>query len=135
MALGRPSFINAANTTTAMLTPADFEDADDNATDQLTKRPELTTGIHCFVAFAELTVILNEVLSVFFTISSVVSLREVSGDHITNIYDRIEQQLEMWRATYLDQILTQRFFPDVTGMFAPVLIFPSLLRSSACRES
>ncbi|EXJ76682.1 uncharacterized protein A1O5_01190 [Cladophialophora psammophila CBS 110553] len=64
---------------------------------------------------AALTVILNEILSIFFTISSVVSLREVSGEHIINIAERIESDLAVWRATYLDQILTQRFFPDVTG--------------------
>lgn len=127
MALGRPSFIDGANTTTAMLSPSDFEDTNDASNEQVTKRPELTTGIHCFVAFAELTVILNEILSIFFTIKSVVDLREVSAEYITNIHDRIEQQLEMWRATYLDQILTQRFFPDVTGA---ILIHFSLTMSS-----
>lgn len=96
-----------------MLTAADFEDADLSLSDP--KRPELVTGIHCFVAFAELSVILNEILSVFFTVSSVVNLREVTGDHIIEIHDRINNQLEIWRGTYLDQILSQRFFPDVTG--------------------
>ncbi|OQV00676.1 Fungal specific transcription factor domain-containing protein [Cladophialophora immunda] len=115
MALGRPSFINASNTTTLSLTAADFEEATSGSPGEGAKRPELVTGIHCFVAMAELTVILNEILSIFFTISSVVSLREVSGEHIIDIAERIESELSTWRSTYLDQILTQRFFPDVTG--------------------
>ena len=116
MALGRPSYLNDANTTTLMLTATDFEDAHpDSSDDDAARRPELVTGIHCFVAMAELTVILNEVLSIFFTISSVVRLRETTGEHIIETADHIEAKLENWRATYLDQILTQRFFPDVTG--------------------
>jgi len=62
-----------------------------------------------------LTVILNEVLLIFFTISSVVSLREATGQHIIDVADRIEAKLENWRAECLDPILRQRFFPDVTG--------------------
>jgi hypothetical protein len=62
-----------------------------------------------------LTVILNEVLLIFFTINSVVGLREAKGQHIIEIADRIEAKLDHWRAAYLDPILTQRFFPDVTG--------------------
>ncbi|KIW16763.1 hypothetical protein PV08_03953 [Exophiala spinifera] len=115
LALGRPSYLDDANTTTLMLTAADFEDCKpDSAEDQL-ERPELVTGIHCFVAMAELTVILKEVLAVFFTLSSVVRLREATGEHICDIADRIEAKLENWRATFLDQVLTQRTFPDVTG--------------------
>ncbi|KIV82859.1 hypothetical protein PV11_04928 [Exophiala sideris] len=115
MALGRPSYLNDANTTTLMLTASDFADCDPNSGTDNPRRPELATGIHCFVAMAELAVILNEVLLNFFTISSVVKLREVTGQHIIDIADRIEAKLDNWRAAYLDPILTQRFFPDVTG--------------------
>ncbi|KIX92450.1 uncharacterized protein Z520_11770 [Fonsecaea multimorphosa CBS 102226] len=115
MALGRPSFINASNTTTLNLTESDFEEASSSSSEAGAKRPELVTGIHCFVAMAALTVILDEILSIFFTISSVVSLREVSGEHIVDIAERIESGLDVWRSKHLDQILIQRFFPDVTG--------------------
>lgn len=115
MALGRPSYLNDANTTTLMLTASDFEDAYPESSDDATRRPELVTGIHCFVAMAELTVILNEILSIFFTISSVVRLREAPGEHIIDTADQIEGKIQNWRAAYLDQILTQKFFPDVTG--------------------
>ncbi len=115
MALGRPSYLNDANTTTLMLTASDFEDVHPDPSGDGARRPELVTGIHCFVAMAELTVILNEILTIFFTISSVVRLREATGQHIIDTADQIETKLENWRATYLDQILTQRFFPDVTG--------------------
>ena len=33
----------------------------------------------------------------------------------SRIADRIETKLDNWRAAYLDPILTQRCFPDVTG--------------------
>lgn len=115
MALGRPSYIQDKNTTTLMLTASDFEAAQGDAPDDSTQPPELITGIHCYVAMAELTVILDEILSIFFTISSVVSLRKVTGEYIIDISDKIEQKLEMWRSRFLAQILTQRFFPDVTG--------------------
>ncbi|EXJ78379.1 hypothetical protein A1O1_08779 [Capronia coronata CBS 617.96] len=115
MALGRPSYLHDANTTTLMLTASDFEDCNPDSGNDAAGRPELVTGIHCFVAMAELTVILNEVLAIFFTISSVVSLRDATGEHIIALSDSIEAKLESWRAVYLDQILTQRFFPDVTG--------------------
>lgn len=115
MALGRPSYLNDANTTTLMITASDFEDVYPESADEATRRPELVTGIHCFVAMAELTVILTEILSIFFTVSSVVRLRDASGEHIIETADQIEAKLENWRAAYLDQILTQRFFPDVTG--------------------
>jgi len=100
-----------------MLSAIDFEGAASNGNpeEQSVKRPELITGIHCFVAMAELTVILDEILSIFFTLSSVVQLRTVTAEHIIDIADRIEQKLVNWRATYLDHILVQRFFPDVTG--------------------
>jgi len=120
MALGRPSFINASNTTTLRLTLSDFEEATSSSPEASAKRPELVTGIHCFVAMAALTIILDEILSIFFTISSVVSLREVSGEHIVDVAERIESELDIWRSTYLDQILRQRFFPDVTGEMPPV---------------
>jgi hypothetical protein len=118
MALGRPSYIRDCNTTTPMLSAVDFEGAassNGGPADEPVKRPELITGIHCFVAMAELTVILDEILSIFFTLSSVVQLRTVTGEHIIDISNRIEQKLVNWRATYLDHILVQRFFPDVTG--------------------
>ncbi|KIW47277.1 hypothetical protein, variant 2 [Exophiala oligosperma] len=115
LALGRPSYLDDANTTTLMLTAADFEDCSlDSAEDQL-RRPELVTGVHCFVAMAELTTILKEVLAAFFTLSSVVRLREATGEHICDIAERIEAKLDNWRATFLDQILIHRTFPDVTG--------------------
>ena len=112
MALGRPSYISNGNTTTPLLTASDMESPNGG---ESAKAPEMITGIHCFVAMAELTVILDEILSTFFTISSVVSLRKVTGEHIIDIFDKIEHKLELWRSTNLDQILTQRFFPDVTG--------------------
>jgi hypothetical protein len=117
MALGRPSYIRDNNTTTSMLSAIDFEGmtANNGAVEDEPRRPELTTGIHCFVAMAQLTVILDEILSIFFTLSSVVQLRTVSGEHIIDISERIEQKLATWRAMYLDPILVQRFFPDVTG--------------------
>lgn len=101
-----------------MLSAVDFEgtaSSNNGADDEPAKRPELITGIHCFVAMAELTVILDEILSIFFTLSSVVQLRTVTGEHIIDISNRIEQKIVNWRATYLDHILVQRFFPDVTG--------------------
>ena len=119
MALGRPSYIRDNNTTTPILTAADFEATVPNDKEpdyESIHRPELLTGIQCFVAMAELTVILDEILSIFFTISSVVQLRTVSGEYIMEISNRTEQKLLNWRATYLDQILAQKFFPDVTGM-------------------
>jgi hypothetical protein len=115
MALGRPSYLNDANTTTLMLTEADFEDCGPDAVNGKTGRPELITGIRCFVAMAELSVILKEVLSIFFTLGSVVSLREVTGEHIIDSFHHIEANLDKWRAAYLDQILGERIFPDVTG--------------------
>lgn len=115
LALGRPSYLDDANTTTLMLTAADFEDCNPDSHEDQLGRPELVTGIHCFVAMAELTVILKEVLAVFFTLSSVIRLREATGEQICEIADRIEAKLDNWRATFLDQILTQRTFPDVTG--------------------
>lgn len=117
MALGRPSYIRDNNTTTSMLSAIDFEGmtAETGGGEDEPRRPELTTGIHCFVAMAQLTVILDEILSIFFTLSSVVQLRTVSGEHIIDISERIEEKLVAWRATYLDPILIQRFFPDVTG--------------------
>ncbi len=48
-------------------------------------------------------------------VQSTVRLREATGEHIIDTADRIEAKLETWRAAYLDQILTQKFFPDVTG--------------------
>jgi hypothetical protein len=116
MALGRPSYISDNNTTALILTTLDFETIAGESGYELAQTPELITGKHCFVAMAALTVILDEVLSIFFTISSVVNLRKVSGEHIIEISDRIDQKLDVWRSTYLDQILVQRFFPDVTGM-------------------
>lgn len=98
-----------------MITASDFEDEISKSGENYTKPRELITGIHCFVAMAELTVILNEVLSVFFTISSVLRLRDVSGGHIVEVADKITTKLDHWRSTYLDQVLTQRFFPDITG--------------------
>lgn len=115
MALGRPSYISDNNTTALMLTASDLETTIGESGHDSAQPTELITGKHCFVAMAALTVILDEVLAVFFTISSVVSLRKVTGEHIIDIYDRIDQKLEVWRSTYLDQILIQRFFPDVTG--------------------
>ncbi|KAI1609864.1 fungal-specific transcription factor domain-containing protein [Exophiala viscosa] len=145
MALGRPSYLNDANTTTLMLTAADFEDCDPESRGDQPRRPELATGIHCFVAMAELAVILNEVLLNFFTIGSVVKLREVTGQHIIDIADRIEAKLDNWRAVYLDPILSQRFFPDVTGSLeiayitAHVMllrgIFPKLYRRNLSLDS
>ncbi|KIW90675.1 uncharacterized protein Z519_08458 [Cladophialophora bantiana CBS 173.52] len=98
MALGRPSFINTTNTTTLSLTASDFEEATSGSSDAEAKRPELVTGLHCFVAMTAFTVILNEILSIFFTISSVASLREVSGEHIINIAERIESDLACMHA-------------------------------------
>lgn len=101
-----------------MLSAADFEGmvaSNGVSEDEPSRRPELTTGIHCFVAMAHLTVILDEILSIFFTLSSVVQLRTVSGEHIIDVAAEIERKLVTWRATYLDPILIQRFFPDVTG--------------------
>ncbi|KIW71965.1 hypothetical protein PV04_00191 [Phialophora macrospora] len=115
MALGRPSYLKDDNITTPMLTSEDFEDTSGGAGNDSVKRPELITGIHCFVAMAELTVILDEILSVFFTVRSVVGLRAVSGDHIIDIFNRIWHKITVWHSTYLAHILTQRFFPDVTG--------------------
>ena len=113
MALGRPSFIHATNTTASMLAATDFEGLD-NA-----NRPELVTGVNCFIAMAELSIILNEILDAFFTIGSVVKLREVAGDHIVQLHDKIEHDLGMWRQAHLKQILAQRFFPDVSGTVRP----------------
>lgn len=119
MALGRPSYISENNTTALMLTALDFETTTGEHNHDSAQTTELITGKHCFVAMAALTVILDEVLSVFFTISSVVSLRRVSGEHIIEISDKLDEKLEMWRSTFLDQILIQRFFPDVTGTINP----------------
>jgi hypothetical protein len=119
MALGRPSYISGNNTTAIMLTALDFETTAGEPNHDLAQTTELITGKHCFVAMAALTIILDEVLSIFFTISSVVSLRKVSGEHIIEISDRLDEKLEIWRSTYLDQILMQRFFPDVTGNIHP----------------
>lgn len=119
MTLGRPSYISEKNTTALMLTAFDFETTAGEPNHDLAQTTELITGKHCFVAMAALTIILDEVLSIFFTISSVVSLRKVSGEHIIEISDRIDEKLEIWRSTYLDQILIQRFFPDVTGNTQP----------------
>lgn len=115
MALGRPSYINDNNTTAFMLTSSDFEVATGESDHEPAQTAELMMGKHCFVAMAALTVILDEVLATFFTISSVVSLRKATGEHITDVSNRIEQKLELWRSTHLDQALIQRFFPDVTG--------------------
>ncbi|EXJ80590.1 hypothetical protein A1O3_06872 [Capronia epimyces CBS 606.96] len=130
MALGRPSYLNEANTTTLMLTVSDFEDCDPDSASNKPRRSELTTGIHCFVSMAELTVILNEVLLIFFTIGSVVSLREATGQQIIDIADKIEVKLDNWRTEYLDPILMQRFFPDVTGSLeiAYITVHVMLLR-------
>jgi hypothetical protein len=119
MALGRPSYISDNNTTAVMLTASDFEIPTGEPGHDSPQSPELITGKHCFVAMAALTVILDEVLAIFFTISSVVKLRDVTGEHIIDISNRIDQKLGIWRSTYLDQVLTQRFFPDVTGKTRP----------------
>jgi hypothetical protein len=115
MALGRPSYINDKNTTTLMLAATDMQSPTDGPDSDLTQTTELITGKHCFVAMATLTVILDEVLSIFFTVSSVVQLRDVTGEHIIETSNRISERLDIWRSTYLDQVLVQRFFPDVTG--------------------
>lgn len=120
MALGRPSYISDNNTTALMLTALDFASISGGHEQDFAQSTELITGKHCFVAMAALTVILDEVLSIFFTISSVVNLRKVSGEHIIEISDRIDQKLDVWQTTYLDQILIQRFFPDVTGKTFPI---------------
>jgi hypothetical protein len=114
MALGRPSYISDNKTTVLTLTAADCEVPTGEQAHELAQTT-VSTGKHCFVAMAALTIILDEVLATFFTISSLVSLRKATDELIIDISNTIDQKLGLWCSTHLDQVLIQRFFPDVTG--------------------
>ena len=109
MALGRPSYLQESQTNVPMLTLGDFlGSSQDNIAQQ-------SVGPQCFVAMAELSLILSDILCSFYTLHAVLRLRNAETQHILDIAQDIEVRLATWQSTFLDPLMKNKHFPDVTG--------------------
>jgi hypothetical protein len=120
MVLGRPPYLQQSQTNVPMVNLGDF----------LIVNQEIITrqsiGAHCFVAMAELSLLLSDILSSFYTLDAVLKLRNTETQHILDIVQNIEDRLAAWQSEFLDPLLENKFFPDITGESfqtqAPILV-------------
>jgi hypothetical protein len=92
-----------------MVTLGDFLGA---SQDSITQQ---SIGACCFVAMAELSLVLSDILSSFYTLLAVLQLRNAETQHILDIAQPLEVRLATWRSRVLDPLMKQKYFPDVTG--------------------
>lgn len=109
MVLGRPSYLQEGQTNVPMVTIGDFIVVNQES---ITRQ---SIGAYCFAAMAELSLILSDILSSFYTLHAVLKLRNAGTQHILDIVQGIVVRLASWQSKFLNPLLKHKFFPDVTG--------------------
>lgn len=113
MTLGRPSYLSEDHADVPLVMLTDFrpsEQCTDNDSAKTTN-----TAACCFIALAELSLILANLLNSFYTINALLRSREADVAHIIDTGEGIQTKLHQWRSQHLGPLLAKRSFPDITG--------------------
>ncbi|OKL60204.1 hypothetical protein UA08_04606 [Talaromyces atroroseus] len=119
LTLGRPSYLHGDQHNVPMMTMADFDDfkfqAHSTSSPNSESRKEYVSK-RMFIAMADLTVMLSDVLSTFYTVRAVQMLKNMSTKEkdvcILSFTDRLDQWHSVYGFLFHEN---QDLFPDPTG--------------------
>ncbi|GAM39363.1 hypothetical protein TCE0_034f10852 [Talaromyces pinophilus] len=107
--LGRPSHLRDSDANVAMLKLSDFAPEGSEL-----PPPDNLAPAKVFIAMTELSVILSEILSTFYTVKAIHE-HSVGLEELENSCTEFESKLETWRISHLDPLIREKLFPDPTG--------------------
>lgn len=79
--------------------------------------PDNQAPAKVFIAMTELSVILADILSKFYTVKAIHAHSIVELEQLENSCTEFEARLKTWRTGHLDPLMTEKLFPDPTGLF------------------
>ncbi len=109
MTLGRPSYLGEDVSNVKILNYGDFVPQESRA------KQSIPAPGQTFIAMASLTVILSDILQIFYSPRAMDRLSTSSEDYIRGLEERLDSDLEEWRERYLEPILKINSFPDSSG--------------------
>ncbi|EED14396.1 conserved hypothetical protein [Talaromyces stipitatus ATCC 10500] len=109
-ALGRPSHLHDNDANVAMLKLSDFADEGSEL-----PTPDNQAPAKVFIAMTELSVILADILSTFYTVKEIHAHPVIGLEQLENSCTEFEAKLETWRTGHLDPLIREKLFPDPTG--------------------
>lgn len=78
--------------------------------------PDNLAPAKVFIATTELSVILSEILSTFYTVKAIHVHSVIGLEQLENSCIKFESKLETWRISHLDPLIGEKLFPDPTGL-------------------
>jgi hypothetical protein len=117
LTLGRPSYLHGDQHNVPTLTTADFDNH--NIDEASTSRyQEENISNRMFMAMADLSIILSDVLSTFYTVSAVQTLKHMPVDEKDTCIFSFTERLDQWNSAYSSLFEGNRdLLPDPTGVF------------------
>ncbi len=113
--LGGPSHLRDSDANVAMLKLSDFAPEGSEL-----PPPDNLAPAKVFIAMTELSVILSEILSTFYTVKAIHE-HSVGLEQLEISCTEFESKLETWRISHLDPLIREKLFPDPTGLSLPLI--------------
>ncbi|KAH8690613.1 fungal-specific transcription factor domain-containing protein [Talaromyces proteolyticus] len=119
LTLGRPSFLHDEQSNVPMVTISDFDHGESEVSylsALASSRIMYSVSTGMFVAMAELSVLLSDILSTFYTVRGIRRLREAPRQGMECVIDSFTNRLEGWYNIYNTLLQgDKRLLPDPTG--------------------
>lgn len=130
LTLGRPSYLHGDQHNVPTLTTADFDDTDihgESSSLSTSRSREENVSSRMFIAMADLSIILSDVLSTFYTVSAVHTLKNIPAYQKDACIFSFIERLDQWNSAYSFLFEENRdLLPDPTGAY--ICVLPSILK-------
>lgn len=113
LCLGRPSYLQTNQSNVPMVSPSDFPVSDDISANTRELR---ILAARIFIAMAELTVILSDVLSEFYTVTATTAIEASSEEAIVEKVNGFSMRIDSWKALNGPIFEHWNGIPDPTGI-------------------